>query len=329
MRLLLLGGTAFLGRAVAIEAMGRGHDVTCLARGSAPPPDGVTFVRADRDEPDALAEVRGQDWDAVLDVTRQPGQVRRAVAELRTPHWVFVSTANVYAPAPGLRPVETDPLLEPLAGEVMESMEDYGPAKVACEQAAADGMAATGGTATLARAGLIAGPGDESGRVGYWPWRFAHPSGSDVIVPDDPDFPVAFIDVRDLAGWLVDAAEQRLEGAYNVTGEVVSLTDVLAAAADAAGASVPARPVAPQTLAELGVAPWMGPRSLPLWIDDPDLREFAALNISRAVGSGLRLRPLATTLADTLAWEETRHTPRRAGLTDDEEREIRAALDAG
>ncbi|ANS79448.1 putative reductase [Serinicoccus hydrothermalis] len=326
MRLLLLGGTAFLGRAVATEAVARGHEVTCLARGSAPAPEGVTFVTANRDEPDAFAEVRDEEWDAVVDVARQPGQVRRAVAELTTPHWVFVSTANVYAPAPGLRPVETDPLLEPLAGDVMGSMEDYGPAKVACEQAVREGTAATGGTATLARAGLIGGPGDVSGRLGYWPWRFAHPSGPDVIVPDDPDFPVAVVDVRDLAGWLVDAAEQRLDGAYNVTGEVVALADVLAAAAQAAGADVPMRPVSLATLAELGVAPWMGPRSLPLWIDDPDLREFAALDISRALATGLRLRPLAETLADTLAWEETRESPRAAGLTDEEEQEVRAAL---
>lgn len=328
MRLLLLGGTAFLGRAVAIEAAGRGHEVTCLARGSAPPPDDVTFVRGDRDEPDGLAQVRDEEWDAVIDVTRQPGQVRRAVAELRTPHWVFVSTANVYAPAPGVRPVETDALVEPLAGDVMGSMEEYGPAKVACEKAVREGMAAAGGSATLARAGLIGGPGDVSGRLGYWPWRFAHPSGPDVIVPDDPDFPVAVIDVRDLAAWLADAAEQRLDGAFNVTGEVVPLGEMLAAAARAAGASVPARPVDLPTLAELGVNAWMGPRSLPLWIDDPDLRQATALDISRAVASGLRLRPLAETLADTLAWEETCDAPRAAGLTDAEEQEIRARLDS-
>ncbi|WP_281965106.1 NAD-dependent epimerase/dehydratase family protein [Serinicoccus marinus] len=328
MRLLVLGGTAFLGRAVATEAAGRGHDVTCLARGSAPPPDDVTFVRGDRDEPDGLAQVRDEEWDAVIDVARQPSQVRRAVAELRTPHWVFVSTANVYAPAPGVRPVETDALVEPLSGEVMGSMEEYGPAKVACEKAVQEGMAAAGGSATLARAGLIGGPGDESGRLGYWPWRFAHPSGPDVIVPDDPDFPVAVIDVRDLAAWLVDAAEQRLDGAFNITGEVVPLGKVLAAAARAAGARVRARPVDLPTLAELGVNAWMGPRSLPLWIDDPDLRQATALDISRAVASGLRLRPLAETLADTLAWEETRDAPRAAGLTDAEEQQIRAKLDS-
>lgn len=349
MRILLLGGTAFLSRATAIEAVRRGHDVTCFARGSALAPEGVTFVRGDRDSDDGLAPVRGRQWDAVIDVSRQPGQVRRAVGELDTAHWVFVSTANVYAPpGPGGAsgpPTESTDLLEPLAGEVMASMEDYGPAKVACERAVIEGMAGRGGTSTLVRAGLIGGPGDTSGRLGYWPWRFAHPSGPDVLVPDDPDFPVAVIDVRDLASWMVDAAEQRLDGAFNAAGPMVPLGEVVEAAREVAGEAVgaaaaggatqetddrvvPARPVPAERLAELGVNPWMGPRSLPLWIDDPSLRSFAVLDTTRARGAGLHTRPLVETLRDTLDWEETRTVPRGAGLTDSEEQEIRAALDA-
>ncbi|WP_299450594.1 NAD-dependent epimerase/dehydratase family protein [uncultured Serinicoccus sp.] len=332
MRILLLGGTAFLSHATATEALRRGHDVTCLARGSAPAPDGVRFERGDRDEADGLAPVREQRWDAVVDVSRQPGQVRRAVAELDTPHWVFVSTANVYATpeegSAGAAPTETDPLLEPLEADVMSTMEEYGPAKVACEQAVTSATTRRGGSATLVRAGLIGGPGDTSGRVGYWPWRFAHPSGPDVLVPDDPDFPIAFVDVRDLAAWLVDAAEQRLDGPFNATGPVVPLAQVLEAAREVAGVQVPARPVPPARLAELGVHPWMGPRSMPLWIDDPALRSFAALDTARARAAGLRTRPVDETLRDTLAWEETRETPRAAGLTDDEEQEIREVLDA-
>ena len=332
MRILLLGGTAFLSHATATEAVRRGHEVTCLARGTAPAPEGVRFARGDRDEADGLAPVREQRWDAVIDVSRQPGQVRRAVAELDTPHWVFVSTANVYAPpeegATSRPPTEADPLLEPLEADSMSSMEEYGPAKVACEQAVVSETGRRGGTATLVRAGLIAGPGDGSGRVGYWPWRFAHPTGPDVLVPDDPDFPVAFVDVRDLAAWLVDAAEQRLDGAFNATGPVVPLTQVLGAAREVAGAQVTARPVPPARLAELGVHPWMGPQSMPLWIDDPALRSFAALDTTRARGAGLQTRPVVDTLRDTLAWEETRQTPRGAGLGDDEEREIRRALDS-
>ena len=114
MNFLILGGTAFLGRQVAIEAMKRGHDVTCLARGSAPPPDGVRFVRGDRDEPDGLAEVLDTRWDAVLDLSRQPGQVRRAVSELDAAHWVFVSTGNVYADVSRPHQTEDGALLPPL-----------------------------------------------------------------------------------------------------------------------------------------------------------------------------------------------------------------------
>lgn len=338
MDILLLGGTAHLGAAVAIDALDRGHTVTCLARGTAEPPAGVTFVRGDRDTADGLAPVRGQHWDAVIDVARQPGQVRRAVAELSTAHWVFVSTGNVYADfsRPGYD--ETRPLLDPLQGEMMTSMADYGPAKVACEKAVQEGTQTAGGTATLARAGLIGGPGDDSSRVGYWPWRFAHPSGPDVLVPDDLDFPCAFIDVRDIAAWLVTAAEQRLEGPFNVAGEVTTLGEVLSAAARVAGAEVtgdpdaqasggvPIRPVAAADLSRLEVRPWMGPRSMPLWIDDPQLRHFASMDTARARAAGLRTRPIAESLADALAYEQSRDLPRPAGLTDREEQEIRAAL---
>lgn len=326
MRLLLLGGTAHLGSTVATLALARGHQVTCLARGSADPPVGVTFVRGDRDEPDGLSTVRDEEWDVVVDVTRQPGQVRRAVSELRTRHWVFVSTANVYAATSGPGYGEDTPLLEPLEGEAMTSMEEYGPAKVACERAVTEGARAGGGTATLVRAGLIGGPGDDSARVGYWPWRLAHPSGPDVIVPDDLDFPVAFIDVRDIAAWVVHAAEQRLDGAFNVTGPPTTLGEVLEESARVAGATVPLRPVPVAELTRLGVRPWMGPRSLPLWIDDPALRHFAVMGTARARAAGLHTRPLAETLTDTLAYEEARESSRPVGLTDAEEQEIRAAL---
>lgn len=120
MELLVLGGTRFLGRAVAEAALGRGHAVTALARGTAPPPDGVTFVRADRDEEDGLAALAGRAWDSVVDVTLHPVHVRRAVRDLTTGHWVFVSTANVYADDAGPEPDESAPLLDPLDADRME-----------------------------------------------------------------------------------------------------------------------------------------------------------------------------------------------------------------
>lgn len=324
-RILVLGGTAFLGREVARQALSQGYDVTCLARGSAPPPEGVHFVTGDRDADDGLAAVADRHWDAVVDVTLHPAHVHRAVRDLRTEHWVFVSTANVYEPGAGMD--EDAPLLEPFTGERMSTTEEYGPAKVACEDAYRD----SGTTATLARAGLIGGPGDESGRSGYWPWRFAHPvdppehadgGGPAVVVPDDPDHPTALIDVRDLAGWLLRAATRRLDGAFNVTGPSTPLGQVLAAAAEAAGGLARPRPVPPARLAELGVTGWMGPASLPLWIDDPALRGFGTLDTSRAVAAGLVTRPLVETFRDVLPYEEARRGARGCGLDDVDEARV-------
>lgn len=331
-QILVLGGTAFLGRETARQALARGHQVTCLARGSAPAPDGVRFVVGDRDEEDGLAAVAGQRWDSIIDVTLHPVQARRAVRDLRTRHWVFVSTANVYEPGSGLD--ESAPRLAPLVGDRMDGMEDYGPAKVACEDIYRD----SGVPAVLVRAGLIGGPGDESGRSGYWPWRFANPVGGDgdgggvkgggsdegaeVVAPDDPDYPIALVDVRDLAAWLVHAAEERLAGPFNATGPATTLGTVLTAAARAAGNRARPRPVPPAVLAELGIAAWAGPASLPLWIDDPELRGFATLDTARAQAAGLVTRPLLDTFRDVLVWEGSRHTPRRCGLDDEDERRV-------
>ena len=320
MRILVLGGTAWLGRTVAEEALGRGHEVTCLARGSAPAPADATFVRADRDDEDGLAAVADVRWDAVVDVSRQPGQVRRAVRDLTTEHYVFVSTGNVYAAFDALEQSENAPLRDPLDGDVMADMETYGEVKVACEQAVLAGPA----LATVARSGLIGGSGDWSGRTGYWPWRFAHPVADEVVVPDDPDFPTALVDVRDVATWLVRVVEQRTPGVFNVTGPTVRLEDALRVAAEVGGSGARPRPVTVGRLTELGVDNWMGPASLPLWISDPDWRGFATMDTTRARAAGLVTRPLAETFADALTFEENRREgeERRAGLTDDDERRV-------
>jgi 2'-hydroxyisoflavone reductase len=323
MDVLVLGGTAFVGRAVAQAALGAGHRVTCLARGSAPPPEGVEFVVGDRDAEDGLSALVGRRFDVVVDVSRQPGQVRRAVRDLVTEHWVFVSTANVYARQDDPERDESTELLEPTTLEVAPP-EEYGAAKVACE----DLVRAAPGTATVVRPGLIGGPGDQSGRTGYYVWRFAHPTAADVLVPEDPDFSCAIIDVRDLATWIVHSAERRLDGAFNVTGEPVRLADHLALARSVAGADrIRIRTVPTAVLADAGVGEWMGPRSLPLWVADPEWRHFATMGTAAARSAGLVTRPLVLTLLDTLAWEERRSTPRSAGLSDQYEVELRARLD--
>ena len=188
-------------------------------------------------------------------MTRHPGHARRAVRDLHTAHRVLVSTGNVYAAFDALEQSEDAPLRGPLDGDVMTDMEVYGEAKVSCENAVRD----AGGPAAIVRSGLIGGPGDWSGRTGYWPWRFAHPVGDRVVVPDELDFPCAMIDVRDLAAWLVTASERRLDGAFNATGPTTSLAEVLAVAARVAGSGTAPLPVGRRRLAELGVGDWMGP----------------------------------------------------------------------
>jgi hypothetical protein len=242
------------------------------------------------------------------------------VRDLRTAHHVFVSTGNVYAAFDALEQDEDSPLRAPLDGDVMEDMETYGEAKVACETA----VLGSGATATVIRSGLIGGPGDWSGRTGYWPWRFAHPVADEVVVPDDPDFPTAMVDVRDLAAWVVTLVEDRTGGVFNATGATTRLGDVLALAAEVGGSGATPRPVPLDRLTELGIDNWMGPASLPLWISDPEWRGFATLDTTRAREAGLVLRPLRETLTDALAFEESRPEgdERRAGLTDVDERRV-------
>jgi 2'-hydroxyisoflavone reductase len=333
MRLLVLGGTAWLGGYVAATGRDRGHSVTCLARGeSGGVPAGVDLVRADRDAPDTYRAVAAEDWDAVIDVSRQPGQVRRAAQALegRAAWFGYVSSGSVYADhgTPGAD--ETAALLPRLDGDVMESMETYGSAKVACERHVLDAFGPD--RSLIARAGLIGGPGDISDRTGYWPLRFSRPAAGDgsVLVPDAPGLLTQVVDVRDVATWLVVAGEKRLGGVFNVVGEAVPLAEHLATARAVAGHTGPLVPVDQDWLLARGVEPWMGDRSLPLWLPIPEYGGFSSRGGSAARAAGLVTRPLRETLADTLAWEQTldRHRKRRAGLSEEDERQLLQAVTA-
>ena len=226
MDVLILGGTAWLGHRIATTALERGYRVTCLARGSGIPA-GAMHVRADRDKPGALDAIANERWDAVIDVARQPGHVRRAVAALEpvAERYIFVSSCSVYASQARIGADESEPTFEPLVADLMGSPEDYGPAKVACERAVLETFGVD--RSLIARAGLIGGPGDPSGRSTYWPWRFAHPSTTDgrVLVPDAHGLPTALIDVRDLAAWLVESAGAGRSGAKRSGAEDLGPTD--------------------------------------------------------------------------------------------------------
>ncbi|MEF2978821.1 NAD-dependent epimerase/dehydratase family protein [Subtercola sp. YIM 133946] len=335
MRLLVLGGTAWLGQHVVVAALRRGHYVAALARGeSGSVPPGAEIVKSDRSRPDAYAIVRTRDWDAVLDVSRQPGQVRAAVAALheRSERFLFVSSGNVYADTSTPHQDESAELLAPLAGDVMESMETYGEAKVACEQAVLDAFGDD--RMLVARSGLIGGPGDTFDRTGYWPWRFSKPSVPDgrVLVPDVPELLTQVIDVRDLAEWLVDAAENKLHGTFNTTGPSIPLPDHLDVARSVAGHTGRVVKARQHWLEANDIEPWAGDRSLPLWLPVPEYAGFSSRDSTRARAAGLRHRPLEETLADTLAWEKTRPEAkqrryrRRAGLSDFDEAELLSLL---
>jgi nucleoside-diphosphate-sugar epimerase len=330
MRLLVLGGTRFLGKAVAAEAVTRGHDVTCAARGtSGAVPDGARLVRIDRDADDGLAPLAGTSFDAVVDVaTISYPWVAAALKALAADvgHWTFVSTINVYSEAgtPGQQPGA--PTLEPLreSGGEIGDPNAYGAIKVASENAVREAM---GDRAFVVRPGLITGPDDQSDRFGYWPGRFAR--GGAAVVPDVPHQPFQHVDVRDLAAWIVDASETGLHGTFDGIGPATPLNELLREIADAVGGATELVPVSPETLVAAGVTPWAGPKSLPLWAPSTHYG-FVAHDAAPSIKAGLHIRPLAQTVLAALATERELgpDRERKAGLTPQEEQEILAGLAA-
>jgi nucleoside-diphosphate-sugar epimerase len=317
---LVLGGTSWLGGAVVRQARDAGHTVTCLARGdSGPAPGGVQLVVADRDRPDAYGRVAGQDWDAVIDVARQPLHVRGAVAALapRARHWVFVSTCSVYADDTTPGADESAALHPAWVGEGLAPDEEYGPAKVACEEAV---LAACPG-ALVARVGLIVGYGDRSDRFGYWPARSARAADQEPVLVPPLDARCQVIDVEDLAAWLLRCAETRVGGVANAMGEPLALRDVLAACAEAAGTAPRWVEVPDAWLLEQGVGPWAGPESLPLWLPQAEYAGFMVRSTAAARASGLVTRPVVESARAALAWEREQglDRDRRAGLTAERE----------
>lgn len=323
--MLILGGTAWLGREVAEQAVAAGGRVTCLARGaSGNAAAGADLLAVDRRDPGAYDAVRNQQWDSIIEVSWQPGLVRGALHALAgtTAQWTYVSSISVYA--------------EPDAGELDESADlvgatekdeasraDYAAAKVACELAV---RAAIGDRALIARAGLIGGPGDHTDRTGYWPAAAARDPGP-LLVPNAPDLPVQVIDVRDLAGWLLIAAARRLTGTFDAVGPPVGFRDWVESSRRVAGHSGPVVDAEPSWLLAHGVGEWMGPESLPLWVAAGDRAVWPG---TAARNAGLRHRPITDMLADTLEWERAQglDRPRLAGLSNSRSQELLSALDS-
>jgi len=318
-RLLVLGGTKFLGRAAVEAALAGGHEVTLFNRGETNP---ELFPQAEKlrgDRTVDLAPLRGHEWDAVLDVAGYIPSVARSSAEALADsvgHYLFISTVSVYANlASGNR--EDSPLAE--LGDLpddrlTDDYSNYGALKALCEAAVAE---VYGDRHATVRPGLIVGAHDPTGRFTYWPHRVAR--GGEVVAPAPPERAVQFIDVRDLGGWLVELSERREGGAYNAIHPGVRWVELLETCVEVAGSDATFRWVSDELLAEHEVGEWM---ELPLWIADPNEAGMHDTDVSRAVAAGLTYRPLEQTVRDTL---ELAEPVEGVGLTPEREAELLAA----
>jgi 2'-hydroxyisoflavone reductase len=309
LRLLVLGGTRFLGRAVVERALAQRHEVTLFNRGRTAPElfDGVEELYGDRSGD--LSALAGRTWDAVVDTSGYvPRDVRASAEALReSGRYVFVSSVSVYADF-SRGPSEDDPVAE--LGDMpddrlAEDFSNYGPLKALCEE---EVRAVFGERALVVRPGLIVGPHDPTGRFTYWARRLAR--GGELLAPRPPERHAQFVDVRDLGSWIVDAAGSGLGGTFNATNEGVAWGELLA------GADVVW--VSDEFLREHGVGEWM---ELPLWLGSPEWRGMHETDVSRAVAAGLRFRAVA----ETLAGAAEAPAVDGVGLTPEREAELLAA----
>ena len=305
MKLLILGGTVFLGRHLVESALDRGHTVTLFNRGQRNPDlfPNLEKLRGNRDGD--LRALEGRQWDAVIDTCGYVPRIVRASAELlagAVDHYTFISSLSVYADfaRPGIdesAPVgtlpEADRTVEAVTGAT------YGPLKALCEQAAETALP---GRSLIIRPGLIVGPHDPSDRFTYWPSRVAR--GGEVLAPDPPDRPVQFVDVRDLAEWNVHLVEERRTGIYNATGPDYTLTmgQLLDTCRTVSSSEARFTWVGEEELVRHEVEAYS---ELPLWVP-AESAGFDRFDCSRAIAAGLAYRPLADTVRDTLVWDAGR-----------------------
>jgi 2'-hydroxyisoflavone reductase len=325
MKLLIIGGTRFLGRTIVEAALSAGHELTLFNRGqsNAELYPGIETLIGDRDG--GLDVLNGRKWDAVIDTCGYvPRLVHDSAAVLTNAvdHYTFISTISVYSDLNIVGMDESAPL-GTIEDESVEEITGatYGPLKVLCEKAVAAVMG--NGRSLHVRAGLIVGPYDLSDRFTYWPTRIA--KGGDVLAPGNPDTPVQFIDVRDIAAWTVRATEQKLSGPYNVTGPDYTLTmkHILETCEQVSKNNAQITWVSDEFLQEREVGAYV---EMPLWVPD-EYAGFSTVNCQRAIETGLVCRPLVETVRDTLTWEATRPADYewRGGLQPEREAELLAA----
>jgi 2'-hydroxyisoflavone reductase len=320
MKLLVLGGTKFLGRHAVDAALAAGHDVTIFTRGQTNPelfPE-VEHLTGNRDG--SLDALRGRAWDGVVDTSGYVPRIVRQSAELlrdEVDRYVFVSSISVYGDFS--EPITESTAVAELADPSSEAiMEDYGALKAACERVIEETY---GDRSARVRAGLIVGPFDPTDRFTYWPRRIAR--GGAVLGPGNPDAPVQFVDARDLAAWLVKLALDGPGGTFNATGPAEPLTfaTLLERARTATGSDADLVWVDDEQVLAAGVEPWS---ELPLWLPGTEHAGMARADISKALAAGLTFRPAEETVADTLAWDLT-VAGDRPTLAPEREQEILAA----
>ncbi len=317
MKLLVLGGTKFLGRAAVDAALARGHEVTLFNRGETNPElhPQAEKLRGDREHD--LSALEGRVWDAVIDPSGYVPHVVRASAQALADsagHYLFISSVSVYGdfsePRDELSPLEE--LAEDKPDDrLLEDYSNYGALKVLCERAVAETIP---DAYALVRPGLIVGPHDPTGRFTYWPHRIAR--GGEVLVPGPPDETVQFIDVRDLATWLIDLSERTVDGTFNAINEGVSWQTLAETCRDVAGSDAHFTYVDGDYLVEQEVGQWM---ELPLWIHDADSVGMHGTDVSRAIAAGLTFRPLEDTIRGTLDDAETTDA---AGMAPEREQQL-------
>lgn len=324
-RILLLGGTGFLGPALVHAAQARGHTLTLFNRGKTRPGlfPGLEQLHGDRDTGD-LKALEGRAWDAVIDTSGYEPRVVKASAELLAPqvaHYVFISSVSVHGDDARPGTDERSPLqlipeseLDTVQNTPALAAKAYAPLKAMCELAAERAMP---GRVTSVRSGLMVGPEDPSDRFTYWPARIAR--GGEVLAPGDGRDPVQFIDVRDVAEWVLHCVDQPLLGPFICTGpeRPLTLAQLLAVCQEATASRATLTWVPTAYLKAQGVVPW---DDLPVWTGGA---EGAAYSQAKALAAGLRLRPVRQTVLDTLAWFQTlpeeRRVKPRAGLSAERE----------
>lgn len=324
MKLLILGGTAFLGRHLVEAALERGHEVTLFNRGQRNPDLFPHLERLKGDRDGDLSALKGRQWDAAIDpsgyLPRLVTDSARLLADAAA-HYTFISTISVYA-NPAIRRLDERGELATMADETNEEiMKHYGPLKALCEQAAEREMP---GRVLTIRPGLIVGPYDPTDRFTYWPARIAQ--GGEVLAPGSRSQPVQVIHARDLANFTLHLIEQQQTGIYNATGpgEPYTLEQVLTTCQESTGSAARFTWVDDDFLLAHQVTPWTG---IPLWLPGEGSAGLMDVDVSNALAAGLTLRPLAQTIAETLAWDQGRPSglERRAGITREREAELLTA----